>query len=1397
MSNSNPYSAYFDIDENYFPQVNEFTIRSAGPDFWTFTYPHSTFIEMLSSMERILARQEMRTLWVEGAYGTGKSQCIYALKKILEVPEEELRAYWNKYEALKQKPDLLEKLIGHRQSGVLTAYRYASGSINSPRDLFLAIQNTLKDALEKAGLYTGENTLKDSVIAWIEQSAANKTYLDSLLQEPEWAALFPQSSADEILTALRSRDGEIKSLMDNLFRLADKVGITALNIDADRLIAWISDIIDQNNIKVVFLWDEFSDYFKNNRESLSDFQKLVELVSAKPFYLVVVTHESGQLFTTADTTWTKVRDRFHPVKISLPDNIAFELIGHALKIKEPAQDEWTRISGNLNSRVDTVRSKVMEAAGIKDPEVMRKILPLHPVAALLLKNIATAFQSNQRSMFDFIKSSGNDNVQAFQWFIAHNSPASAHPFLTVDLLWNFFYDRGKDNLSSDIRLILDTFPQQQDLREDEKTVLKAILIMQAIDLRLGGIIDLFKATDQYLSYVFQGIPDLEGSRAGHLARGLKEKGILVSRPISGNRQAYAAAVLAGDQIKIDKYKQDVRLSSSTAKLVTEGGLASVLALPPALRLRFETEAGSGKITAVTDSDFTKNINILRDKAADWRFQAVLAFARDNNEAAGLREKIREAVRKEEYRNIVFIDALSTPIGEEALEQYVEYSAMSMYYQGSNNQASAENSAKAKQVLEQDWKNRIYNGSFIVSSFDNQEGEKVGNAQGVASILQVIVRKRFPLVFDFARGLTEAQFKPSSLKQSAKAGIVQKSSGVVVGLEKHLLPTVWTLAEPDYWTNPSPASADIAKIKSALDAHIQKAFQEEGQITTSAIYDLLEGQFGFAPCNLSAFLAGFLLKEYSSDPYRYSDSSGAHEPMTPDKLAEMLGDYINPAKRARLKTTALVRMTPDEMAFYELTEKVWDIPAQNCTSADQAARAIGKKMKEWGLPIWCLEGIDEGGCFDIVQRYIELGRSSGQEAHRRAVELGRIAVIKPNLATCLRELLGKEQCQRGMRDFLRHFEGGRILQLAAEIGAESSVLNDIRSLFDVEHANLWDREIGENEIRKLLTDYGFAKTSQDLLNASASSREAACKAWQERLNLFRISCDALKQRQPELGKVLDGLLKVYRRENLLPEQWQYLHQDLVTQGAALKAILDGESTLFAKLYAPYLEELGAEEIEAVKNDLPHGLFALSATDCNACVKSKAEEFKKNQLKSKLFRLWRDKTNTRTPEEWSQRYRTPILCCVADEEYEQAQTTFEILNKNWGAAETDIQAGLRFLEQTKLFEVIQDETRRDALFSDAVLQDYALLLTDLNTVRDRLETVVDVSVYDWDRNPHIRKKVQQLAEAEYQAGGSDRVLRKIEEMGDAQLKRYLKALVSGNIQVGLAILAEQTGGEQDDA
>lgn len=1378
----NKYREYFDIDEQYFPQINDSSIAAASPDFWTHTYPHQTFIDMLTSMERAMSRQEKRSLWIEGAYGTGKSQCAYALKKILEVPEEELRAYWNRYEPLRKKPDLLEKLVGHKQKGIVTAHRYASGGIGSPRDLFLAIQDSIRAALIDQKLYAGENTLKDSVIAWIDEPS-HKLFFDALLQKPEWSALFSQSTAEEVLNALR-RGGEVKKLMNNLFRLADKEGITALNINADRLLAWLTDIIDQNNVKIVFIWDEFSDYFKNNRESLTEFQKLAELVNLKPFYFIVVTHESGQLFTTADTTWTKVRDRFIPVQIALPDNIAFNLIGHAFNVKQAAKGDWDKWADDLNGRVSSSRAAVMKAAKITEPQVMKDIMPLHPMAALLLKNIASAFKSNQRSMFDFIKSSNTEDVKAFQWFIENTGPFDDQPLLTVDMLWNFFYEKGRDNLTADIRLILDTFPQQQNLREDEKAVLKAILIMQAIDQRLGGTIDLFKVTEQNLSYVFEGISSGLDVSCKNIAKQLVTKGVLVSNPIGGGRYVFAAAVLAGDQAKIDGYKKDIRQNSTTSKLVTEGGLSTVLSLSPALRLRFESEPNTGKITPVTTADFTRTINILRDKPTGWNFHAVIAFAKDDAEAASFRKTIKAAVVDKQYENIVFIDALSTALGTEAFEQYVDYSAMAMYYSGNNNSASRESTDKARHVLDQDWKNRIYNGQFVVYTYHNQEGEKLGNGQGVGSILQTIVTNKFHYVFDFTKGLTETQFKLThAVKASAKSGIIESTSGVVVGVEKHILPTVWKIEK--YWESTSTATFPITKIKIEVDKLIEIAFNRDGQISIGEIYDFLEKKYGFAPCNLSAFLAGFILKEYGREPFRYTDSSGGHESMTQDKLAEMLSNYIgkNP------KPTYIVKMTAEEMAFYELTEKAWGITPNSCSSAGQAAIAITTKMRGLGLPVWCLAEADDYGVYDVVQKYIELVQKEGNEAHKKAVEIGMVTTVKTTLPENLAALLTVDNCQRGMREFLSSFEGGKILSLATEIGASGNELEDIRALFMVKHSCLWDRQTGEDEIRKLLTDYGIVKESNILLNVTAHSRSEAFKEWRERLKFIGVSCEALRAKFPSLIKVLDTLLKIYQQSEVLPDQLKIFLSELIAHRVEIRGFLDNEKRIFAEIYAPYLEDLSDSDIGEVKSKLPTGLFELQKTDCNTKVKIAAEDFRKNQLKTQLFNLWKEKTGTKTPREWSNHYRTPLLCCVSEGEFGAAKKAFDTLNRNW-STDVEIKSALSFLETTNLFKILSDEKKRNVSFERDIVGEYRSLLPNLDKVRDELGRL-SVDTYEWYENPSVKNKVKQLAEAEYNAGGSDKALMKIDEMDDAQLKQYLKRLIRDNMTVGIEIITN--GGE----
>jgi hypothetical protein len=359
-----------------------------------------------------------------------------------------------------------------------------------------------------------------------------------------------------------------------------------------------------------------------------------------------------------------------------------------------------------------------------------------------------------------------------------------------------------------------------------------------------------------------------------------------------------------------------------------------------------------------------------------------------------------------------------------------------------------------------------------------------------------------------------------------------------------------------------------------------------------------------------------------------------------------------------------------------------------------------------------------------------------------------------------------------------------MELATAIGAENIVLADIRRLFEVKHSRLWDKQTGEDVIRKLLTEYSVVKESNAILNAVAHSLTEGYEEWRERLRFIGISCEALRAKYPALTKVFDTLLKICKQEDILPEQLKTFHTELVAHGAEIRELLDNDGRVFAEVYKPYLEDLNNSDIADVKSKLQTRLFELPKTDCNAKVKEAAEEFSKNQLKSQLFRLWKDRTGTKNPHEWSSRYRTPILCCVYEAEFEKAKKAFETLNRNWGT-DAEIKAALAFLESTTMFDCLADGEQRNAAFKRDIVGEYSTLLVDIDKVRDTLDRL-SVDTYDWRDNPSVKGKVKQLAEAEYNAGGSDKVLLKIDEMDDARLKRYLKRLVKDSIMVGIEIL-----------
>ena len=278
-------------------------VPSKETNEWQYTYPHETFVELLSSVELMLSREntELRKgIWIEGSYGTGKSRVVWALKNLLECSEKEFRDYFEKnHDEFKKVPDLEDKLFAQRSGKIVTVFRYNSGEITTIKKFITAVFDSVSDALDNAGIaYNGNKTLRGKVVQWLSDDA-NKAYFNAIISMPQYRSLGSLSgkNADDIIAQLNNPSASSDALLTDILRIGEEKGIKPFNIEMQDLKDWLTDIIESNQLKaIVFLWDEFSSFFKNNPTALDVFQSLAELANDKPFYMVIVT-KSLQLIT--------------------------------------------------------------------------------------------------------------------------------------------------------------------------------------------------------------------------------------------------------------------------------------------------------------------------------------------------------------------------------------------------------------------------------------------------------------------------------------------------------------------------------------------------------------------------------------------------------------------------------------------------------------------------------------------------------------------------------------------------------------------------------------------------------------------------------------------------------------------------------------------------------------------------------------------------------------------------------------------------------------------------------------------------------------------------------------------------------------------------------------------
>ncbi len=1392
------YRHYFDIDPDYFPAVNEAVIAK-NPEMWKKFFPHETFIKLLKNTVSVLERKQKLCLWVEGAYGTGKSHAVHTLKKLLDSNEADTREYFQRY---KLDSDLCNRFQAVKSSGhILTVHRYGSATIRSDHNLVFAVQESIEKALADAGIKNkGGNALKDATIAWLSDKD-NKSYFNGLITGT-YSDLFGGDNVDAVLEKLRTFSGDaLAKVMDNIFKVADERQMKALSLSVTDLCNWIREVIKANELKaIVFIWDEFTEYFYNNARNLTGFQELCEISETDPFYFVLVTHVTQGLFHERDQDFIKLNGRFvspHSL-ISLPENIAFQLMGAAMeKNQDPAVlEDWEIALDDLIGRTKDSRKLVKSIAHISDKEMM-DILPIHPYAALLLKHISSAFDSNQRSMFDFIKNDRGDDIKGFQWFIDNYGPESDNPLLSVDMLWEFFYDKGKEYLAHDIRSILDYYNRagNQRLDSDQKRVLKTVLLLQAISQYAGDSVELFIPNEKNLDNAFEGT-DMEGS-ASRCADQLVRDKVLFSKSLGGGKFQYAA-YNNEDEIDVTPFEEQIDKKSTSAFIIEElpdrTRIVDAITLGGALKLRYE-------LRYVSASDFDSTIKQLRNTEEKYenKIIAVVCFAKDDAESVVIGKKIRDALANGTY-NMIFIDATRTPFGADGYNTYRHDMALSMSQQGKDGALATQYANNAKDSLKK-WKNRIASGEFIVHTAEKCDGERATTIDALYIILAEVNKRKFPDCLEGAYNVIANMYTPSSLKQGVECAFNEKTAGTFLsGSPATKLETAldgaWKVAE--YWK--SKPHLLISKIKMCVDEIINNDFQNGGgRVSIKKIYDTLKATpYGFMPCNLSAFILGFVLKEYATGTYSWSDGL-TNDVLNVNKLKEMIDEVIRLeiTPNPRYKDKYIVAMTSEEKAFNEITSVAFGIPLNMCTSVPNTRERIRGKMKEYSFPIWTLKYIleeeelttDSSVLAEVIELFCGIANSNNIGASKTdsdiAMSIGKIAIANPDAASDLKKLLSKEKCTTGMLAYLKIFEGGNLVTLADEVGDGGQYINVLRRKFDADAANwVWNIETAQQKIQEVILEYTIIVESNKVISKSITY-DATIREWCDKCGYIRISYAAAKNYLDELGPFLAILHNLKKAGTLLDSQKKTFLDLLQANAESFRNFYNNQVDLFKRVCGYYLDNLSDEEIREVFSMIPSGAFTYEKSDYFNTVESKVKAYMEGLKSAKLKKMWKEKTASESPRDWSKRHKMPILCLIPDAEVAKAKAAFGAVNRS-KADETSIDKATEYLASASFFTVLDDVAALDKAFRENIIKNYAVMLTDIQEVKDYLDSHIEADPFDWFGLPEIEKKLRQMAEAKYNQGGCERALAKIDEMDISDVKKYLKDLIKDNMVVGMEII-----------
>ena len=1379
------YSDFFTVAEDYCPVMTREEINKTV-DRWLDFYPHTEFEDICKTLLSVLGTGA-KSLWITGNYGTGKSNATLVIQKLFMDDDIRVRQWLNEHAAngLSDRDSLEKALFDRRAEGTLVVYDFNASGVGSDDGLLVRLEKGIIAALQECGMSVPAMSNLDMVIDRVRREGANFFKTRDSIQS-QLAYLDPSiKTVDQLVNAFNNPSASSR-LLDDVETVLHRDFIY-LDFDVPMFRKWIKVVLAANNLqRVVYLFDEFHPFIEANKEQLKTFEDVSESPGVNRFFLVPVTHmEIKAYLAEGSDSAKKANDRFYFRRLQMPNDTAFRLAKHAMvDVKDAGLlAEWAKAKDAL---WDTVSSLVNKFNGTDDPNRDRfyDILPIHPMAAFLLKHLSEQAKSNQRSFFEYLKG-GADGTE-FQDFIRTGGPEVANKqFLTADYLWHYFVDRSDLGLDSEIASIGAFYKQTctrvfQNQTEDapELRVLKTVLLFCLLDKLAPGGHDRLKPTVENIELSLKGDGTIADPR-GIIEELQKEHCFSVT---NGNISLFTISAVKPEDI--EKYRDRFHeLLHEKAEAKLEEHTKNYRKYSSG---RFDIRVSDANHTTLTNiiqatrDKYTAKINKDDGSVCLW-----FVVARDYDERLQIPQKIESILRQLYDHRILMFTFPQLSFCHSNKNLWGEYIRQYAQYMTENDAAAKKQIRDALDGIENDWFKELQKSDAVirVHRFGNGRIETQDTSWNqFKELITTYVRKMMKYSVDHI-GFQDPHFGNSSLQGYAEAGMLFNAVSGPIGQLVNTLKKAGVTNDPSWFAqNPDhPFSA----IHSLFEKKFSNTVGRGGQQSIRVVYlELKRAPYGLRYNALSAFVLGFCLHDVLQKNYQWTNGQ-LTQPLDVKTLKEIIEAVVKDDGDNKLgnKEKLICRLSKEEKKFIEKAPSIFgaasivDATVESVLSQIQGrVEAISARVPLWVLPEYVRSTNDpkaetiETVLNDVCTAFTTSSKGKVEERVNAVKDAGGIILNAPDIVSVIANYVKTE-------NFVRAFE--------IYVDKESPALSTLaQSIGDVSHGYcrailercqetagwLWKQADISREIDDMVCEYEVISLAKPLCGLSEfapyKSVFAALKtAVTETNHLPRRLIESV---YPILGSFLSAVQSQGSAQDIklaLQQSFEFIKRLFFDHTKS-------ESLLILKyrLNGVAIEDM---DLLCILNTMLGG-FGLDETTFMDNLRVKIEEFAKQSVVLKIKGEWTRITDTATPAEWAMNNGIPARYVFSGH-----PDTADLL-KAIEFPETFAAAKLSdMLEALKGVQTASIADCQRALIADIVPARFEKFKIGLASLLEFLRDKHGNQPNKWPLRPDISDFIK----SQYRQMIAPQIKEKIRNEGAEAIKRKLLRLADDNPELGL--------------